>query len=361
MAERDEPAAAVDGLPHAYRVPDLEARGETVDALPRCVFIEVTNRCNLACATCPRTFLTYESPRDMTLDEFAALVDQFPAMERAVLHGIGEPLLNRELPQMIRHLKRRNVTVLFNSNGTLLGRELQVALAESGLDEYRLSLDSADAGTYEQVRGKRLFERVVRNLRAFVLTKEHLGLDAPRLSIWCTGMKENIDQLPGLIRLAAEIGIPEVYLQRLTYFVDPGDRRGMARPEQALYGHVDAHEETIIAACAQLSAELGIAFAASGATDPGHSLAAAQAAAQRPWTACRRPWSTAYVTAHGNALPCCIAPFATTRYAELVLGNVWQRGFEAIWNDEPYRAWRRALLGASPHPACSGCGVYWSL
>jgi MoaA/NifB/PqqE/SkfB family radical SAM enzyme len=361
MTDRHLAAQATPGLPHAYRIPDPEARGDRVASLPLCVFIEVTNRCNLRCATCPRTFVTYEPPRDMTYEEFVALVDQFPSMERAVLHGIGEPLLNRWLSRMIRYLKARQVTVLFNSNGTVLTSELQVALAESGLDEYRLSLDGADAEIYERIRGKPLFDRVVENVRGLVATKKRLGVDAPRLSIWCMGMRENVVQLPGLIRLAADIGIPEVYVQRLTYFMDPSDRQGLSQAEQALYGSIAAREADIIAACAQLSAELGIAFTASGATDPGHSLTAAQAAEQRPWGACRRPWSTAYITANGNALPCCISPFATTHYEELVLGNVWQKSFAEIWDDAPYRAWRKALLSANPHQACSGCGVYWSL
>ncbi len=361
MAESGAAPEAMPGLPHAYRIPDPQARGEYVAELPRCVFIEVTNRCNLRCATCPRTFVTYEPPRDMTYDEFVALVEQFPAMERAVLHGIGEPLLNRCLPQMIRYLVARQVTVLFNSNGAMLTPELQVALAESGLHEYRLSLDGADAEMYQRIRGKPLFDRVVENVRGLVATKRRLGMDTPRLSVWCMGLRENIAQLPGLIRLTADIGIPEVYVQRLTYFMDPGDRQGLSQAEQALYGSIAAREAEIIAACARLSAELGISFTASGATDPGHSLTAAQAAEQRPWAACRRPWSTAYITAHGNALPCCISPFATTHYRELVLGNIWQKSFAEIWSDAPYRAWRRALLSANPHQACSGCGVHWSL
>ena len=56
MTENHAPAGVPPRLPHAYRIPDPEARGEYVASLPRCVFIEVTNRCNLACATCPRTF-----------------------------------------------------------------------------------------------------------------------------------------------------------------------------------------------------------------------------------------------------------------------------------------------------------------
>ena len=85
-------------LPRAYRMSPDEERGPCVRSQPRCVFIEVTNCCNLACATCVRAFTAYEQPRELTMEEFEAITAQFPSMERAVLHGLGEPLLNRHLP-----------------------------------------------------------------------------------------------------------------------------------------------------------------------------------------------------------------------------------------------------------------------
>ena len=93
------------------------------------VFIEVTNRCNLLCETCPRTYFTREPLKSLTFDEFRMIAEQFPEMRRCALHGIGEPLLNRELPRMIAYLKARGVEVLFNSNGTLLTPAWQEALA----------------------------------------------------------------------------------------------------------------------------------------------------------------------------------------------------------------------------------------
>jgi radical SAM protein with 4Fe4S-binding SPASM domain len=81
----------------------------------------------------------------------------------------------------------------------------------------------------------------------------------------------------------------------------------------------------------------------------------------RPWAACMRPWTTAYVTANGNLLPCCIAPFATTDYESLKLGNLFERPFDDQWNAERYQAFRARLLSDHPHEACAGCGVLWSL
>ena len=88
--------------------------------LPRNLYLEVTNRCNLRCKACILYKGSWEPPRDITMDELIRIADQLPGLQRIALHGIGEPLLNEDLPAMIRHLKNRDVSVQFNSNGILL-------------------------------------------------------------------------------------------------------------------------------------------------------------------------------------------------------------------------------------------------
>lgn len=349
-------------LPDAYRLPAGVERHATVDWSPAVVFIEVTNRCNLLCETCPRTYFTREPLKTLSFDEFVTIVDQFPDMRRAVLHGIGEPLLNRELPRMIALLKARQVEVLFNSNGTLLTPAWQEALVASGLDQFRCSIDGAEAATYAAIRGADLLHKITEGLEGLAATKRRLGAQHPQVSIWCVATQENLAELPDLVRLAARLGVPEVYVQRLTYFAqEPGTQYGMARQELAIFGHDDDRQEQIIAQCETLSAALGVQFRASGARNPRGSLQAARLADDAPWRACLRPWTTAYVTANGNCLPCCISPFATHDYESLILGNLFERSFADLWNDYLYQQFRVNLRSTHPHKACANCGVYWSL
>ena len=349
-------------LPEAYRLPEGNVRGAIAQLEPRVIFIEVTNRCNLLCQTCPRTFFDREPLKSLTLEEFIAIAEQFPHMQRALLHGIGEPLLNRELPEVIRYLKGRKVEVIINSNGTLLSPEWQEKLVNSGLDEYRCSIDGAKDETYARIRGANLLPKLKKGLEELVQTKARLSSGAPRLSIWCVATRENLEELPDLVHLAARLGVPEVYLQRMVYFARNHDEQyGMARDEMGIFGSDDNYQEKVIAECTLLSKELGIDFRASGARDPLNSFASARPEDFAPWQACLRPWTTAYVTANGNCLPCCISPFATNDYESLILGNLFERPFTEIWNAPLYQEFRTRLLSDHPHQACSSCGVYWSL
>ncbi len=196
---------------------------------PVCLYLETTNRCNLLCETCPRTFEELEPPADMSWELFTSIVGQFPKIERVVLHGVGEPMMVRELPRMIRYLKDLGTYVLFNTNGTLLNLRKGRELIDTGLDELRVSLDAAEPTAFKMVRGLDMFDRIVANIRDFTAMQRELNATTPRVSLWLTGLKETLAQLPAFVRLAYEVGVPEVYLQRLVYF--PGGQS--LPPEQA--------------------------------------------------------------------------------------------------------------------------------
>lgn len=334
----------------------MASRKPVAEGLPRELYVEVTNRCNSRCQTCIRTFELLEPLRDLTLTEFQTIMDQFPVLDRVVLHGIGEPLLNAELVAMIRYLKNQHpsTVVLFNSNAILLDEDWQRALIDAKLDEFRVSLDAATAATYARIRGIDAFDTVIENLchLSSLLRKA----ERPRLSFWLTAMRDNLGELPLLVDLAAEIGVPEVYVQRLVLI-----NRGLARAEQSLYRQLRAQEESALAEAAERAIAHGLAFHASGLVSPQESLRRGRNDGDRPWSACYRLWTTTYITANGNILPCCISPFSTTNYAGLILGNVFRSPFAQTWNDEKYIERRAALHTAHPLHPCELCGVNWSL
>src|SRR5712675_2801224 len=218
-APSEEPVMSITtpGIARRYFEAVGEKRSKVAEAPPVCIYLEVTNRCNMLCTTCPRTFEWLEPPADMSWELFTRIVDQFPSIARVVLHGVGEPMMVPTLPRMIRYLKDRGTYVLFNTNGTLLTRRKGQELIDSGLDELRVSIDAAEPQAFKLVRGRDMFARIVRNIRAFRAMQHELAVELPRVSLWLTGLKETVAQLGDFVRLAHNIDVAEVYLQRLVY------------------------------------------------------------------------------------------------------------------------------------------------
>ena len=326
--------------------------------LPQNLYLEVTNRCNLKCRACILYRGGWEPSRDVTFDEMVRITDQLPGLEQIALHGIGEPLLNAELASMIRHLKNRNVYVLFNSNGILIDKKRQHELITTGLDELRISLDAASPQGYRAMRNSDQFDRIVNNLKAFVEHLEQLHVSRPKLSLWYLGTRENIAELPDFIRLADSIGIKDVYLQRLVYFQD-GAGYGVALPEKTLMAS-DGKTREYLNQSQDLAKQFGIQFNASGLNTPLESVQV-DPANQPSWKKCFRPTTLMYITANGNVLPCCISPFATSDYSSIILGNVFKSSLKEIWRGPKYRNFRKAHQTDSAPKSCRGCGVLWSL
>ena len=221
----------------------------------------------------------------------------------------------------------------------------------------RVSLDASNAKSYLKVRGKNYFDRILKNVKAFRTMQEREGHAKPAVSAWLTGMRETIEELPAFVRVAAEIGVKEVYLQRLVFF--DHDTVGLAQPDQALFEKMSGDEAIHLEAAEAVAKSLGLKFSASGAaSEPGMSL---RKKGDSPWSLCRRPWTVMYFTANGRALPCCIAPFSQHGYENYTLGDATQETLRDIWNGDRYKSFREGLLSDRPPQACASCGLRWSL
>ena len=194
------------------------------------------------------------------------------------------------------------------------------------------------------------------NVRAFRELQEREGHDRPRVSAWLTGLKETIAELPAFVKVAADIGVKEVYLQRLVFFEN--DAIGLARPDQALYERMTRDESGYIEEAAALAhvAWHDVQRVGRGVR-AGHEPQARDDGS--PWSMCRRPWTVMYFTANGRALPCCIAPFSQRGYENYTLGDATQQTLREIWNGPAYRSFREGLLSDSRRrrarvAACAG-------
>jgi len=141
----------------------VEAPRDTLGRPLRDLRISVIDRCNFRCPYC--------MPEDQFADDAVFLSKnerlRFEEIERIarafVASGVrklrltgGEPLLRRELPQLVGMLRRipQVEDIALTTNGVLLPR-LAAALREAGLMRLTVSLDTLDEPTFRKLSGGR--------------------------------------------------------------------------------------------------------------------------------------------------------------------------------------------------------------
>ena len=136
---------------------------------------EVTNRCNLSCTICPVNQGMKRPKAKMDLDTFARFLDRNPGLEFILLFQWGEPLLVRELPEMIALAARRGIKTMITTNGTLLDESWCGRLLDSGLTRLTLSVDG-NPETHAAIRGVAL-EPLRANLQRLRRMRDERGAD----------------------------------------------------------------------------------------------------------------------------------------------------------------------------------------
>ena len=103
-------------------------------------YVEITNRCNLACSFCPKT---KRAPRTMSAQEFGLVLSRLEGYVQYVyLHVMGEPLLHPELTTLFALAKARNMNICITTNGTLIQKRSDELLAAESLHKISVSLHS---------------------------------------------------------------------------------------------------------------------------------------------------------------------------------------------------------------------------
>ena len=324
--------------------------------LPRHLQLEITSACNLRCVMC---LVRYRPPVNklagaMAPELFHRLLGELPDLNKLTLQGLGEPLLSPYLMDMIDAAVRRRITVGFNTNATLLNRRRAEELVRSRVDWLHVSLDGADAATYEAVRDGADFDTVVANLARLGQVKRSLGSATPWIRVVFVAMRDNVAQLPDLVRLLGRIGVDELHVQNLSHdFSDAGVGEAYSgissfTADQALWTGADTQRAgTAFADAARVARDHAVRLRLPRLGAPG-----APAAPDGP--GCSWPWDAAYVTSAGVVQPCCMV-MGDDR---VTLGRLSEQSFTDIWYGDAYREFRRRLSGEDPPEVCAGCSLY---
>lgn len=327
--------------------------------LPSYVQIEPVGQCNLRCQMCPIQFREdgppYGPPAFLGFETFARLLDGFDGLTELHLQGLGEPMMHPRLFDMIALAAGRGVRVSINTNLTLLSPRRAELCVTSGLHTLHISIDGATAATYEQIRRRGRFDRVLRGLELLQEARQRLGEGRrPHLRLVVVAMRRNLHELPDLVRLARRWSIGTVFVQHLCH--DFGESnlppaylpmRDFVQSETLLREdpfRIERYFAEARDAARQLGVDLRLPRPRPRVHPPGTP------GPER----CDWPWERAYLSYQGLAMPCCMV--ATPD--RIHFGSMAELGAEEVWNSPAYEEFRRQLASDEPPEVCRSCSLY---
>lgn len=336
---------------------------------PSEVYVMLTMGCNLRCSACSLWgkggachepgFLEARS-RPAPLDRVLRFLDGAAKRGAAQVNLTGgEPLLTRRWKPLARHLKSLGLKTTLTTNGTLLERHAEDVAAL--FDQVSVSVACPPSMREELRTGpKGHWEDMVRGLRSLAGKRSAGG--RPKLRLLCEVFDSNVTRLGEVVSSLESEGVvfDEILFQHLIFNRPQTlqEQEKVLRSEFALpmalwrgYGYQPAPMDFVAfdAALADLrrrwpqavfsvdlrgSAELSRYY--SGAREPmGHS-----------W--CDGPWKQVNVLPNGDVWVC----------PDVILGNLGESEFDAIWDGKTARALRRRVA-ARLLPACRGCFYFY--
>ena len=329
------------------------ARRASMGDLPASVHVEISNVCNLHCEYC---ILDQGAQGDRIMAEatFSALLPYLRNASRVDVSGIAEPLMNARWPEIIGSIREAapRAHIAMCSNATLLTREKCETLVGSTLDELVFSLDGVNPALIDDIRRGGSLSSMLDNVRTLQAVKRERDSSTPEFNVTVVLQRATVEQLPDIIRLAAELGVTSVAVNGLEpYSADVIDQPVWTDPAIAEY------LPDILARTEQAAAETGVTV-------------------RLPWMQPLMPAicpqiHRPMVLADGAVVPCSVLTYErpsllqVTKRGDIVrsdavtprltFGSVKERSLKDIWTSDAYRTFRREVSSGRFPPTCDTC------
>jgi MoaA/NifB/PqqE/SkfB family radical SAM enzyme len=331
VAHRDIGKAIFDRDPNLYIDPSLPAHLKRF-TYPAYLSIHLNEHCNAACFFCRDHDF---KGRLLDFEQLNKLDSAFRMARVLEFTGWGEPFFYPKLEQVIDKCLALNSSphlFSFTTNGSMLSATWGKKLSGK-IHRLCISINASSDSTYEKqmrYKNKRFtFDYVVGHIREFMA--EITPADVARTAFHMVANTDNFREIPSLIDLAANIGIPTVTIGNYTC----ADER-----------YID---KTLLVMKREYNCVLDNAYrlAKSLNIDLHARRFFTKEARVNAQDTCVSPFERLYAEVPGEVAACCF--MGSHR-----MGNIYDAGVEAVWFSEQMQALRmhRHL------PSCSTCTLY---
>ena len=301
------------------------------DIYPVEIEISPSGACNHRCVFCAVDYIGY---KPNFLDKNVILRDirhmSTRGLKSVICSGEGEPLLNKEMPEIANEIKACSVDVAMSSNGVLFTKEK----AEECLAAFtwiRFSVASMEGKSYDAIQRGQAgdLEQVRKNLADAVNVKKERGLKTT-LGVQCLLMPENAAQLPTMARQLREIGLD--YLTVKPY----SQHKHSANHQEIDYDNLLGLEQELQSYATE---EFSIYFRANAMRKMRH---------EKTYKVCYGLPFMTHIDSAGNVWPC-VAHIGVSAFC---YGNIYEQTFEEIWNGDKRRQVVERMRGMDINKIC---------
>jgi len=168
-----------------------------IEEYPPCVQIEPASVCNLRCIMCYQSDKSFSTKKEnmgfMDYELFKKIIDELEGKVEAItLASRGEPTLNKRFIEFLQYMKNKFLAVKINTNLNTLTEDLANAIFANDVQTLVISADASDKTTYEKIRVKGNYEKLLKNTEMLYETRKKYP--ESRCIIRVSGVKINDKQ-----------------------------------------------------------------------------------------------------------------------------------------------------------------------
>lgn len=180
-----------------------------MNSYPSQLQLESTSFCNAQCIMCSHYYAGNNGALDMNTKMLKKLVEMLPYLDLLIMHGNGEPFASKLFNECVDTYSSYGIGLTTNTNLSILHDE-HIRRINQSFVNIRVSCDACTKEIYEGIRKNLSFDRFVNNARK--LRDECPEVTKTMASVL---MRQNIEQLPEMVRFAAKYGFEEIVFSNL--------------------------------------------------------------------------------------------------------------------------------------------------
>ncbi|MFH1211199.1 MAG: radical SAM protein [archaeon] len=287
---------------------------EPLQEAPFLAHLAITTKCNMRCTYCS-VREAHQNVQELTTEQWKNIIKKLS--ESGVFQiGFtgGEPTLRKDVNELMRYTEEIGCVCNLTTNGWQLNEEFVKEMAETGIQQCQISLDSFDEEVHDRLRGKGSLARVVEAIKILQKHKIHVGID-------CVVSKNNIKDVGNMIKKCEEMGIEYVTLIKL--------KKGSLDEKtfQELVPSYEEYGQIIEKLCYRKNENPNVTIDCASISNLQHTLKDEEMKTI-PTAGCPIGHNLMCIAPNGDIYPC-----AALMEKQFKLGNILTDDFKKIWKE----------------------------